>query len=297
VPLASIISPFPLIGHPRIVAGSGYLDVVWEEGNPTAQNELGGNAVIMHRRSTNAGQSWSSGIQISDQTTAPAITADIEIGPGGRPHAVWRKSLPGGDSEIRYAEGNVSGSSVNWLPSINVSDFVTSTNQPELLIKNDRVHVSFTQSVISGIDSFNQWVFYVFCDGNCMSTNNWEDPFNTIVDPVEVNDNSPFDVISDLATAPNGCTYIFFHGLRDDTFNRELIWDVNSCDGWNPPEGWDPVTNDNTRAINPRTIVVQNIIYVTFQVVSDAGVNSVYFMSGTFGPGGAFLPILIDLPG
>jgi hypothetical protein len=280
------------------VATNSYIDVVWEEGNPTAQDALGGNAAVFHKRSANGGQGWSNNVQISLLTTAPAVTADIEIDASGRPHAVWRQSLTLGDSEIRYTEGNISGgNSVSWLASINVSKVVTNTNQPELLIGSDgRIHTSFTQSLISGINSFDQWVYYTFCDQSCMTPGNWEIPFNTIVDPVEVNDNSPFDVVSDIVFGSNSCAYIFFHGLRDDTFGRELVWNVNSCDGWNHPEGWDPVTNDDTRAIFPRSVVSQQTIHLTFQLVSDADVNSIYYMNGafgTFGPTGAFLPAIL----
>lgn len=291
--LSSVVSTLPVVNHPRIVASGGYIDVVWEEGSPTII-ESGGNAAILHRRSSNGGQNWSSTVQISDQTTAPAVTADVEIGAGGEPHAVWRKSLPGGDSTIRYTEAIVlTGNQVAWQSPITVSGSISNTNQPELLVKNGRVHTSFTQSVISGLDSFDQWVYYTFCDQGCMSTANWSPPFNTIVDPVEVNDNSPFDVISDVVNGSNNCTYIFFHGLRDDTFGRELVWNVNSCDGWNPPEGWDPVTNDDTRAIYPRSVSYGGILLLTFQIVDEVGRNSIYFMKGSFGPGGGFLPIVL----
>ncbi|MFZ0546170.1 MAG: sialidase family protein [Candidatus Promineifilaceae bacterium] len=290
--LSSITSPLPLIGHPRIVAHGTYLDVVWEEGSPTLI-ESGGNAAIWHRRSSNNGQSWSSAVQISDQTSAPAYTAAIDIDPDGHPHAVWRTSLPAGDSEIRYTEGTVgAGNTVNWSPSINISGVVTNTNQPEIAAQDGVVRVSFTQSVISGNNSFNQWVYYTFCQATCLTPGNWEIPFNTIVTPVEVNDNSPFDVISDIVHASNDCNYIFFHGLRDDTFGRELIWDINSCDGWNPPEGWDPVTNDSTRAINPRVAVFEGDFYVTFQRVTNASENIIYFMSGHTSTSRVYSPII-----
>lgn len=294
---ASVISPLPLIGHPRIVAAGSYIDVVWEEGSPTVI-ESGGNAAIMHTRSANGGQNWSSNVQISEVTTAPALTAAIDIGPDGRPHAVWRKSLPAGNSEIRYTEATIgAGNQVNWQPPIIVSGVVTNTNQPEIMVQDDgTVRTSFTQSVISGVNSFNQWVYYTFCTEICLTPANWSPAFNTTVEPVEVNDNSPFDVISDIMRGVNGCTYIFFHGLRDGTFGRELVWNVNSCDGWNPQEGWDPVTNDSMRGINPRVVAYQSRVYVAYQRVTDADENSIYFMSGSFGPGGAFLPIIRKKP-
>jgi hypothetical protein len=167
---------------------------------------------------------------------------------------------------------------------------VSNTNQPDILFQDGRIHASFTQSLIVGTNAFDQWVYYSFCDQNCLTPANWSPPFNITVDPVQVNDNSPFDVVTDIVKGANDCTFIFFHGLREDTFTRELVWDVNSCDGWNPTEGWDPVTTDDTRAINPNVSVYNAYLFMTFQLVTDGGLNQIYFMRGSVSPAGTFLP-------
>jgi dihydrofolate synthase/folylpolyglutamate synthase len=83
-------------------------------------------------------------------------------------------------------------------------------------------------------------------------------------------------------------------GARLRRFRRDFDF-VERADGWDYI-GVGSVTNDDTRAIFPRSVVSQQTIHLTFQLVSDADVNSIYYMNGafgTFGPTGAFLPAIL----
>ena len=269
----------PVFGADISAYGNNIIDVVW-----AAKPGPSPNPNVYHSRSTDGGNTWSSPapiIETAPTSQAPKIAHDAN----GVAHVVWQERTAMLRSETRYVRG------LPWSQPIVISSSqIESDRRPALAIAASTVHVAFARSL--GVDSSNsdQWAYYTQCSSNCTAPQSWSLPMNASGQPVRVNESAPFDLIPEIASH-DGCAYIFYHGYVQNVSSNEVIWNVNSCDGWSGG-GRDQVTGFDMRGIYPRVVMVGNAIRLVYEWV-DGNNHQIYTMHGILpaGPaGGIFLP-------
>jgi hypothetical protein len=261
----------PGASNPDIVAsGSATLDVIWSEG--ALPNEPNPN--IYHKRSINGGAIWSAKKHIYEGPPTSEFPS-LVIAQSGQLHAVWQENLITG-AVIYYSQGTPSGANVTWsLQPIAISNRsgATSARQPQITARGNTLHVSYTDY----ISQDQQAVHHLQCSSQCVNINQWIPTNNPVSGPfVGANPSNPFNVVSTI-TSFRGCTLVYFHGTVSDLpKDKEIIWGVNSCDGWSASVR-DQVTATQVRAINP-SIVTQNDwwLYLTYEQAET--IRQVYFV-------------------
>lgn len=253
--------------------GSQTLDAVW-----AASPDPGHNPNIYHSRSTNGGNTWSNPQPIAE-TVPTSLAPKIVHDSNGNAHVVWQESTATAGFEVRYTRG------LPWTEPIALpTGAIDNAGRPALAIAGNTLHLAFTHSLTVDNVNFDQWAYYTRCSNNCTQPGNWSAPLNASGQPVRVNESAPFDLIPTIASH-EGCTYIFFHGYIEGFSNHEVIWNVNSCDGWSGG-GRDQVTGFDTRSIYPRVALHGDDIHLVYEWVSGAN-HQIYYMKG----------ILTDTPG
>lgn len=302
-----VIAPTDLriFGTSITASGNQRIDVVWG-----GRSSLASNPNIYHARSTDGGNSWSSPAPIAQtnpQSRAPKVISESS----GKLHVVWQERTLEGH-EILYSTGP------NWTTPVAISPpSIPNANQPSIIRAGDNIHVVFARFDKLDEETTNQWAYHTSCKNNCTNANSWSNPNNISGQAVRVNESAPFDLISDLV-AHSGCLYVFFHGYIPSVSNNEVIWNVNSCDGWSSGER-DQVTGFNMRGIYPKAVVRGNTVRVIYEWI-EGPQHQIYMMQGelvpsqgggTPGPGtpsppgtplppgspgwtGSFLPIIKD---
>jgi len=264
-----------VMADPKIVAKSNNrLDVVWAQGEPTT------NVNIYHAYSTSStGSSWQGIAPIIDTSDSSRIP-DIAIDASGVYHVVWEEGPD--PTKIFYLRGVPSGNAVNWsvaLP-INISQKsipgnTTAATQPRIYADGNVLHVTYTNYINTG----QQFVHHLQCNGNCSNLANWISVGNPISGQVlGAKALDPFDVVSTIGQAGR-CTYVYFHGIQGDVGqNNERIWGTNSCGNWGA-SARDQVTDSEIRSINPAMTSANNWwLFLTYEQVSnDGNLREIYF--------------------
>ncbi|HZD11782.1 MAG TPA: hypothetical protein VE553_10605, partial [Candidatus Binatia bacterium] len=178
-------------------------------------------------------------------------------------------------------------------PAIITPSTISSSRRPTLQTIGSTLSVAFTYSQALDTDNTNQWAYYTRCSYSCMSPANWSDPLDASGQAVRVNANAPFDLVPEIAYQ-SGCVFIFFHGYVAAVSSNEVIWDVNSCDGWSGGAR-DQVTGFNMRGIYPQVVMSGDTVHLVYEWV-DGTDHQIYYMQGTlpegFGPGDVYLPLV-----
>lgn len=240
---------------PRIVASAGNkLDVIWSQVFPDTQPQLN----IVHRRSNNSGTSWGTLNPVAI-TNPNSFNPQLAISDDGKIHVVWEEVVlvpPDDFSEIRYAQGTVSGGgtvpSWNYNPSspINLAhSSIDQATRPAVVAYGNKVYVAYNNRD-GGEEAQEIWL--TSCTTNCTVESNWiSHPQNPISGaPIGANTQDPFYVIAAMILYDN-CLAIYYHGTDGNASHpTEVIFGVNSCTGWGGHV--DRVTEFNTRATYPR---------------------------------------------
>jgi hypothetical protein len=238
--------PNPVLDRPKIAAsGSSRLDMVWAEANEGVGNNT---PDIYHTHSTNNGQSWQPPTPVA-LTNPSSLAPAVAVGNDGKLHVVWAEGQVGGSNAIAYVQGTPAGGTVNWTTRLIISDaLLEDSNNPQVTVHNGVVNVFFTYR----IDDDNQYINRITCATNCTASSaNWNQLGNPISGArLGANTQDPFNVAS-AVIAHQGCLYSYFHGTSDQyNENSELIWGVNSCNGW-AASAPDRVTLDSHRSMFP----------------------------------------------
>ena len=251
--------------HPQLVSsGSNTLDAVWAEGSASTPR-------IYHKRSTNGGSSWTA------NTIPPspynASYPSLSIGPTGKLHMVWEDNLLD-EFRVYYAEGTPAGSTVSWSNPILISGSLTKARRPQVLVNGNSVMVTFTRR-----NSDNQqWIYLTECTGQCLDANNWDNAGIISGQVVGVNTTDPTILISSMLQI-GPCTFVYFHGTQPSAppplNENELIWGVNSCDGWGALR--DEVTLASARSLYPVLAASEDRLHLVYETNS-TGSRQIFHM-------------------
>lgn len=259
------------------------IDVAWAtRAGPTE------NPNIYHSRSTNGGNNWSTPVPVT-QSPATSRSPQIVHDASGNLHLVWQERTAAGGDEIRYAAG------LPWTqPAVVSPPNLDKARRPALTAWGNSIYLAFTNSLDVGPDSADQWAYFTRCAGKCNEPARWSTPQNVSGQPVRVNESAPFDLIAEIARH-EGCTYIFYHGFVQAVTSNEVIWNVNSCDGWSAG-GRDQVTGFNMRGIYPQVVVDGDNIHLVYEWV-EGSQHQIHYMHGMLpaghvpgGEGDIYLP-------
>lgn len=249
------------------------IDVAW-----AARASQFQNPDVYHSRSTNGGNSWSEA-EVVAQSPATSRSPQLVHDANGNVHLVWQERTATGGDEIRYARG------LPWTKPVVVSpDTLEKARRPSLVASGNALYMAFTNSTDVDAENADQWAYFTACNGNCTSPSSWSTPENVSGQPVRVNESAPFDLIADIAHY-EGCTYIFYHGFIPAVSSNEVIWNVNSCDGWSAG-GRDQVTGFDMRGIYPQVVVDGDDIHLVYEWV-DGSDHQIYYMHGLLPQGPA----------
>ncbi len=264
-----------IIGASISATGSQTLDVVYSARPGATQNPN-----IYHSRSTNGGASWSTPVAIA-QTAPTSQAPKIAHDAGGRPHVVWQETTAAPGFAVHYTRG------LPWSTPITISPGIQNARRPALAIAGNTVHVAFTNSVSINNNDFDQWATYTRCSNNCSAPASWSAPLNASGQPVRVNTSAPSDLIASIVHH-QACTYIFFHGYIPNVTTNEVVWNVNSCDGW-AAGGRSQVTGHDMRGIYPQAVMRGDTIHLVYEWVQGAN-RQIYTMRGAINEGGGGSP-------
>lgn len=211
----AIPSPVQLTGtRPRLAVGAGRLHVVFNAGVPDSQvyytsRALADTAWPTAKRvytSTGGGASW-----------MPALA----VGPDGETlHLVW-KEYTIEVQVIMYMSGTVSGDSVSWFPAVTLSEGITTSVRPALVVDSTgTVHAAWGE-VGPGGRTEEQYVRYARCiNGSCTSA------VRVDAGRVMVNDEDPTFVTPDLALLEEDgqvTICVAWHGFREGGAAEEVL--------------------------------------------------------------------------
>lgn len=267
------------IFQPYIINAGNDLHVVWSEGLPPA---------IRHKWSANGGQTWSA-------ATGPApvfssFEPKVAVGQNGVTlHVVWKAQESNTSRRIFYAQGTRSGNTYTWSTPIQISAIGDNASHPNIVVQNGRVEVVYSRR---GATRNQQDMWRTICLSQCTIAANWSIPANISGQLVGTNDNSPFDIVSDMAYAPSiRTTFVYFHGTQPAINDNEVIWGVNSCDGWSASTR-DQVTEFTYQSLKPSIAIDRTSIQLVYEY--KVGNNTqIYHRRGTVVcPAKVFMPIM-----
>jgi hypothetical protein len=266
-PQLIISTTLRIFGTSITASGGQRVDVVWG----SRPSEIS-NPNIYHARSTNGGNSWSDPEPVA-VTNPPSRSPKVIGENSGRLHLVWQERTLDGH-EILYAQGP------NWTTPVAITPpSVPDATQPSIVRSGGTLHVAFARYEAVNAQTSNQWAYYTGCQNNCTNAGSWSNAINISGQAVRVNESAPFNLISDIVSHGN-CVYVFFHGYIPAVSSNEVIWDVNSCDGWSSG-GRDQVTGFGMRGIYPRVVVHDNTIRVVYEWV-EGSQHQIYTIEGLF---------------
>jgi hypothetical protein len=84
------------------------------------------------------------------------------------------------------------------------------------------------------------------------------------------------------------CSIGYFHGTADGLVDNEIIWGVNSCQGWSQ-SARDQVTSSNFRSINP-SIAEQNNAWLYLVYEQGVSTHQIYLHRNIFSD--IYLPVV-----
>lgn len=276
-PPTTISTALITIADPQIIATDDALHIIW------AQKNLPSEPVdIFHAISTDNGDNWTTTGFIGVNEPGTALAPDVAVDDSGDLHVVWEEAIASPPSaEVRYAHGTIAGTTATWSSPIPIAapPTVSEAREPSIAVDESAIHVAFTNKQTVGVDVL-QWSYYTSCTTPCTTPGAWNPLLSISGTSLTVNGLNPFFLIPSLAVSEN-CTYVYFHGVNPGDDN-ELIWGVNSCDGWSA-SARDQVTTESMRAIFPSIINVGEEIFLAYEWVNpDAPTppNQIYFMRG-----------------
>lgn len=248
-----------IVSGPRIIASqNNRLNVVWAENN-------NGQYSLRFKRSTDGGNSWPVISQLIRSDIAQRPTMVVV---NNTVHLIWEEGIFAPKlfgAKIYYARGTVNegANQVVWEGPIVISPLgtpVVNAKQPALSLSGSTLHVTFTDRQSDN----EQYVSYLRCSANCLTTTNWQSFGNVSGQFIGVHANDPYDMISSIEVV-NGCTLAYFHGVI--TKANEQILGTSSCGGW-AQSAQDMVTDYVNRAINPRMAERNGwFVYLVFQEI------------------------------
>ncbi len=269
-----------LFGADISVSGSQIVDVVW-----AAKPHVTQNPNVYHARSTNGGVSWSTPAPIAETLPTSAFPKVMHSA-NGSVHAVWQEGTAAPGSAIHYARG------LPWSDPISITPLsIVNARRPSLAVAGNSLHVAFTLWQAEGTSESDQWAYYTQCSSNCTVVAQWSVPLNASGQAVRVNESAPFDLITDL-THHSGCNFAFFHGYIQAVSPNEVVWNVNSCDGWSGG-GRNQVTGYNMRGLYPHAVMHNNTVHLVYEWVNGND-HQIYYMQGVLpaGSGTIYLPFV-----
>jgi hypothetical protein len=215
---------------------------------------------------------------------------DLAIDSEGILHLAWEEEASG----ILYTQGTVDGSNIVWEPPYLISDGegIFEAKHPHILSYGSSTLVSFTN-----FSSFQQqWIFYTICNTDCSDESDWPGPYGLSSQPLGANTTDP--AVINVELSYNGCAYAYYFGTEINGINpeNEIVWGVNSCDGWSASLP-DQATENATRSIYPAIAVHGTWIQLIYEQVSPSG-RHIYVRRGAVeeppppGPDGIFLPLI-----
>lgn len=279
----TIVSTGDILFDPYLAIGSdNVLHVVWAQAHGTQ-----GLHDIFHAYSTNGGSSWSTPTNLvvdnDRHSSAPAVAVDAQ----NNAHVLWEERVldlgqPGNYRyEIHYKKGTKSGSSYNWQGTATVlSGNIPTARRPAIVADGNDLHVSFARQV-SDEEQYPYYRHFVPGSG-------WTAPRDASNgNPLSVNTNSPFFLISSIANCNNG-VYLYYHGSEQTNAN-EQIFGVSDYDNWGAV---DTVTSDTVRHVNPVVICRGGSLYMVVERVELATLNHQVYFTASRNINGVFLPII-----
>lgn len=279
----TIVSTADVLFDPYLVIGDdNVLHVVWAQAHGTQALHD-----IFHAYSTNGGSTWSTPTNLivdnDRHSSAPAVAVDAQ----NNLHVVWEErildlSLPNITRyEVHYLKGTKAGSSYNWPANATVlSGNIPTARRPAIVADDNDLHVSFARQTTNE----EQYPYYRrFIAGSGWTAARDASSGN----PVSVNTNSPFFLISSVANCNNG-VYLYYHG-SDRTNANEQIFGVSDYDSWGAV---DTVTSDSVRHINPVVICRGGSLYMVVERVELATLNHQVYFTASRNINGVFLPII-----
>lgn len=278
----TVLSTSDLLFDPRLaIGGDDVLHLVWSQGAQGQPHD------IYHAYSTNNGATWSAAVALvtseSRHSSVPVIVVDAE----NNAHVFWEESIlvdPGPPTqyryEIQYRKGTKSGNAYSWSSTSVVSGSISAARRPAATVNGNDVHLSFARQVASD----EQYPYY----RRFTPESGWSTPLDgSNGNPVSVNTNSPFYLISSVA-ACNLNVFVYYHG-SEETNTNEQIFGVSNYDNWH---GVDAVTTNNVRNVNPTLLCRGASLYLSMERVELATLNHQVYFSASHNINMVFLPFL-----
>lgn len=254
-----IVDADEIVFDPEIAAApGGVLHVIW-----TQQDHK-----LYYAISRNGGDTWSSPQELTTGQNR-ANVPDIAVDQNGDAHVVWEERIFDGSPwryEIRYRKGTVTPSAVNWdsylvLATSLGQEELGEPRQPAIATDGGDLHVGFSRR----LESDEQYPYYI----GYTPTNGWDaESTNTSPgNPVEVNTNTPFYLVSTVAGCSNG-VHLYYHGAVDPN-PREQVLGTTHEGSWSPRA---VVTDPGERSINPSMVctgATAHLVYALILTVND----------------------------
>lgn len=257
-----------VLESPKIIPGFGnLLHVVWAAKSAT---DFGVN--IYYARSTNSGASWTLGTVASNsgiKTDSESNKPDIAISSDGKIHITWQEQQAGDTTlynAIMYSQSSDNGNT--WSQPVNLSEVIfTSTEvknhdsyQARIIAVGNTLKVVFVDREEADENYSYQSLYYLECSTNCVNKNNWKQPSQNPISQQtylsSVKDPTPY-YIEPTILHQAGCTTIYFHGIRIDVAqDREVVFGMNSCNGWDKLR--EIITDTSKESILPTTTTSNN---------------------------------------
>lgn len=255
-----IVDAEELVFDPEIVAGpGGLLFIVWTE-----QDQK-----LYYALSRNGGDTWGSPVALTTGQNRAAVP-DITVDQNGDAHVIWEERIFDGSSfryEIRYRKGNVTPSAVNWDPYLVLASSTDQNQpgdprQPTIAAGGNDLHVAFSRR----LESDEQFPYYL----GYSPANGWDtQPINTSPnDPVEVNTNTPFYLVSSLDDC-GSTVQLYYHGAIDPN-PREQVLGASLKGNWSSRV---VVTNPDERAINPSMVCTGATVHLVYSLILNVNDN------------------------
>jgi hypothetical protein len=195
---------------PRLAAGPG------GELHLALQGGLGTSPDILYSRKAAGASSWPAAAVVFTHTGSGSHNPAIAVSADGQTvHLVWQENFSGDQSEIFYMRGQWSGGNIAWQPAVTLSQGITRSVRPSILIEEgsgsgSRVHVAWGEQT-SGYSE--QYVRYIRSDNGGVS---WGTTKRVLATPVSANNVAPTDIAPSLARTPSGALCVAWHGFLPD---------------------------------------------------------------------------------
>lgn len=271
------------------IGGDDVLHVLWAQG--------GGNDPhnIYHAYSTNGGADWSTPSALATATEHSSVPV-VAVDAANNVHVVWEErifdiSLEGFFRyQVHYRKGTKNGANYAWSSADILSGSLIRARRPSLLAAGDDIHVSFAREVYDDDRlQARQYPYHTSFEPG----SGWNTPADASGDnPVRVNTNIPFYLITALAACGNS-VHLNYHGAEEaDSNAKEQIWGTTMRSGNN----WGavtPATGGDTRNINPSVACGGGNVHLAFERVEQATVNHQIYYATEHNTNGAFLPVML----